>query len=81
MDALNNITLSTPAVKEYRLMYFFGAWITSRRFYAETDAEAIYDAEAEFPANLENWRGVALFQGNRRVKEFNPLPDFTPVVL
>lgn len=77
MDALKNITISAPAVKEYRLMYFYGVWATSRKFYAETDAEAIFDADADFPEDLHKWTGVALWQGNRCVKTYHALPDMS----
>lgn len=59
-------------VREYRLKYLFGAWVTHARIFAESDEEAIFDAEAEFnKSGLPGWRyGVALFCGNRRVKTF-----------
>ena len=52
-------------------MYYFGAWITKETFAAESDAEAIFDADmivATAPA-----RGkltYALWQGNRKVKTY-----------
>ena len=56
-------------------MYIFGAWITKARFAAESDAEAIFDADAIFSnSNLKNWtHGVALFRGNKRVKIYRPI--------
>ena len=66
-----NITLSAPAFREYRLMYFFGAWITKEVIVAEDDTEAIYDARATFAESLADWgHGVALFCGNRKVMQF-----------
>ena len=78
------ITLSEPRVKEYRLMYFTGVWVTSKKFACESDAEAIYNAEN--PTEWDNYEsaarlaekikkagwGVALFCGNRKVKEYAP---------
>ena len=55
-------------------MYFWGAWITAKVIIAETDAEAIFDADEVFAnsTNLKNWRGnVVLFCGNRKVKIYN----------
>ena len=67
-----NITLSTPTFKTYKLMYFFGAWITKEVIAAENDAEAVYDADATFAeSGLSAWgKGVALFCGNRKVKQY-----------
>lgn len=39
-------------MREYRLMYLFGVWITSSKIYAETDKEAIFDADCEM-ANIK----------------------------
>jgi hypothetical protein len=68
-----NITLSTPNFKEYRLMYCFGAWVTKDIIVAENDAEAVFDADESFSqSNLSNWKyGVALFCGNRMIKQYN----------
>ena len=59
-------------LKEYRLMYMFGAWITRDIVIAEDDAEAIFDATDLFnESKLQNWQhGVALWQGNRLVHRF-----------
>ena len=67
-----NITLSTPTFKTYKLMYFFGAWITKEVIAAENDAEAVFDADQTFAdSNLSGWKyGVALFCGNRKIKEY-----------
>lgn len=47
-----------PQIKEYRLMYLWGAWITEERFYAESDEEAIHDSDEVFNGNesLKNWK-------------------------
>lgn len=61
------------SVKEYRLMYLWGAWITEARIYAETDEEAIFDSDKVFKEkeSLQNWKmGVALVQKNRFVKRY-----------
>lgn len=54
-------------VKEYRLMYLFGAWVTAEKICAENDKEAIYDAEAY---KRKNGLQYALWQGNRCVKRY-----------
>jgi len=57
-------------MREYRIMYFFGIWITKAKIYAETDAEAIFDAQ-EYADELRHWQyDVALFCGNRRVMSY-----------
>mgnify|MGYP006974329139 CR=1 FL=1 len=53
-------------IKEYRLMYFFGCWITSQKIYAENDAEAIHDANEIVRSPMFRY---ALWQGNRKVLE------------
>ena len=61
---------SLPTLSEYRVMYLFGAWVTSDVICAESDAEAIFDAN-ESAARLMNWPyRVALFCGNRIVKNY-----------
>ena len=68
-----NITINeTPALKTYRLMYFFGTWVTKSIIPAECDNEAIFDADDEYnESNLTNWQyPVALFCGNRKVKSY-----------
>ena len=72
MSATINTT-ATPNTKEYRLMYLFGAWVTKEVIIAESDAEAVFDADMVFAnSNLDNWKyGVALFRGNRKVKQYN----------
>lgn len=64
-----------PNVKEYRLMYMFGAWVCDRCIYAETDAEAVHDADEAYQEaeNLHTWHGVALVQGDRFVKMYRPI--------
>ncbi len=59
-------------VKEYRLMYLFGAWVTSDVLHAESDAEAIHDAD-ELPRVASDKLQYVLFCGNRRVKTY-PAP-------
>ena len=66
-----------PQTSEYKLMYRFGAWVTEARLYAETDGEAIHDADENYNGNkhLQNWPyEVALFCGNRRVKTYKEAP-------
>lgn len=53
-------------------MYFFGAWVTKETFAAESDKEAIFDADMIISeSRLNDWQhGVALFCGNRKVKTY-----------
>lgn len=71
------VAVSTPEVQQYRLMYLFGAWVTKETIHAETDEEAIFDADAAFKEakTLHNWNGVALVQGNRFVKMYRPIRE------
>ena len=76
IEAMSIVKVSTemPKTKEYRLRYFFGTWMTSSIIFAESDAEAIYDADEVYNenSNLADWQyPVALFCGNRKVKEYN----------
>ena len=69
----NNITMSeTINTKEYKVMFKFGAWLSKETFTAESDAEAIFDADAIVNnSNLKNLQnGVALWCGNRMVKQY-----------
>lgn len=69
---MNAITLSQPTFNEYRLMYYFGAWMTKEIIVAESDAEALFDANEAFAnSSLSGWKyEVALFCGNRKVKQY-----------
>ena len=60
-----------PEVKEYRLMYLFGAWVCHCRIYAETDDEAIHDAMDEYiTSSLPRWPyRVALWEDSRLVRD------------
>jgi hypothetical protein len=53
-------------VYEYRLMYFFGCWITAQKIYAENDAEALYDINQDLVSPTFRF---ALWCGNRKVKD------------
>lgn len=59
-------------IREYRLKYLWGAWVTHAPIYAESDAEAIHDADEEYEKSaLPLWPyDVALFLGRRRVKTY-----------
>jgi len=78
LSALGRIEVCTPATREYRLMYRFGAWVTHSKIFAESDFEAVSDAREEFDGtrSLREWPyEVALFEtktrgGWRRVKTF-----------
>lgn len=58
--------------KKYCIYYWCGFWHPRRSFYAECDAEAIFDADIEFAnSRLKDWKhDVALFCGNRKVKQY-----------
>ena len=76
IEAMSIVKVSTemPKTKEYRLRYFFGTWMTSSIIFAESDAEAIHDADEVYNknGNLADWQyPVALWCGNRKVKEYN----------
>ena len=62
-------------IKEYRLMYFFGCWLTAKKIYAENDAEAIFDAKHEMADAKGKTLRYALFCGNRKVTELQK-PSF-----
>jgi hypothetical protein len=66
------MTTTTTTLKTYKVMYFFGAWVTKETFAAESDKEAIFDADMIISnSNLNDWQhGVALFCGNRKVKTY-----------
>ena len=67
---INNTNEATTTFKTYRLMYFFGVWVTKSIIPAEDDKEAAFLAEYEM-GNLKDWQhGVALFCGNRKVKTY-----------
>lgn len=66
------VAVSVPDVKEYKLMYLFGGWVCHSRVYAETDAEAIQDATDDYiTSRLPRWPyRVALWEGSRLVHVF-----------
>lgn len=74
MNTTSNMT--TLVISEYKLMYFFGTWVTKEVLYAESNAEAIHDADEVFNnSDLANWQyGVALFKEgkNTPVKVYKP---------
>ena len=73
-SALEQVQLKEISTREYRLMYFFGAWVSKCTIIAENDKEAVFDADQIFKdSHLQGWEhGVALFCGNRMVKEYKP---------
>lgn len=76
LDALKNANIKIDEnlkIKEYRLMYLWGAWVGHSRIYAESDEEAIFDAD-EIMKGIDNKAGFkyALVIGNRKVKEYKP---------
>lgn len=61
--------IKQPRTKEYRLMYFFSAWVTSECIYAENDEEAIFDAD-NTPKIAADTLQYALFCGNKLIKKY-----------
>ena len=63
---------NTTSTRTYKFMYKFGVWISKETFAAESDKEAIFDADMIFAnSNLKDWNhGVTLFCGNRLVKRY-----------
>lgn len=74
----SNIKVSEDIkTKQYTLMYYYASWQPhGLGFCAENDKEAIFDADQMFHESeiLPLWGyGVALFCGNRKVKEYIPV--------
>ncbi len=71
-EIMQEVKMSEPTFKTYKVMYKFGAWVTKATFAAENDTEAIHDADEIFNASgLQNWaHGVALFSGNKMIKQY-----------
>lgn len=57
------------SVKDYRLMYYVGVWMTSERFCAESDEEAIFDADMAEKKASDRLQ-YTLWCGNRKVKNY-----------
>jgi hypothetical protein len=74
LQQFNNlhIEISNPTFKTYRIMYKFGAWVSKETIAAESDMEAVFDADQIIKgSNLQGGEhGVALFCGNRLVKSY-----------
>lgn len=68
-NAGEQVTMSNVQTREYRLMYYFGVWMTSERIYAESDAEAIYDADHAEKKAIDKLV-YALWCGKRMVKRY-----------
>lgn len=81
-NLFGHIELRTPQISEYRLMYFFGTWITRAIICAESNAEAIFDADEIFNSSeLTNWQhGVALYKvgSNKPVKVYR-MVNYAPL--
>lgn len=60
-------------IREYNLMYYTGVWMTACKLYAESDAEAIFDADdyMKSEATAKEHVVYALFDGNRKVKTYD----------
>ena len=68
--------------KTYKLMYRFGAWVTKEKYAAESDEEAIFDADQTWADDdsLRSWPyEVALWcmEDNRIVKTYKEANDGT----
>lgn len=62
---------SSLNLKTYKVMYYFGTWMTHEVLAAENDAEAIFDADMSVAtAPAKDKLTYALFQGNRKVKTY-----------
>ena len=74
MSIFSNIKIElseSVETKEYRLKYLFGAWVTKCVICAESDEEAIFDAdEAMQNALAKDKLEYALVCGNRIVKRY-----------
>ena len=58
-------------LKTYKVMYYFGTWITHEVIAAESDEEAIFDADMSVAnAPAKDKLTYALWQGNRKVKTY-----------
>ena len=58
-------------LKTYKVMYYFGTWMTHEVIAAENDAEAIFDADMSVAnAPAKGKLTYALWQGNRKVKTY-----------
>ena len=58
-------------LKTYKVMYYFGTWMTHEVITAESDAEAIFDADMSVAtAPAKDKLTYALWQGNRKVKTY-----------
>lgn len=81
---LKDFNPAEPKVKEYRLMYFFGTWVTSDKIYAECDEEAIFEADSmEKKANDVMIYAVWDFTDHQLIKwyaldgvEYGTFPDW-----
>lgn len=70
LDASNKVQLSEVKTREYRLKYMFGAWVTAEIIIAESDEEALFDAQEHAEKRMGWKNGVALFCGNRLVHRY-----------
>lgn len=68
--ANTSIEVNAPEPKEYRLMYFWGAWVTKYIIYAESDAEAIFDADVKMLEGHNHCFSYALFGSKGMVKRY-----------
>lgn len=65
------MTHTTNTLKTYKVMYYFGTWMTHEVLAAESDAEAIFDADMSVAtAPARGKLTYALWQGNRKVKTY-----------
>lgn len=73
LRSLNSITamITDLHIYEYRVMsYYMGAWWTKFKIYAETDKEAIFDADNYVSEKGTQGYRTALCFGNRFVKRY-----------
>ena len=55
--------------KEYRLVYCYGIWYTAEKIFAESDAEAIFDADNN-PRIANDKLEYRLICGNKTIKTY-----------
>ena len=71
-----NIKVSeTISTKEYRLVYCYGIWYTAEKIFAESDAEAIFDADNN-PRIANDKLEYRLICGNKTIKTYTQSAEY-----
>ena len=75
LSVLKNIKVNENfKVREYVLSYYVGVWETTKRIYAESEEEAIYDAIEYLKEERCDRLDYCLFLGNKKIMGF-PAPS------